>query len=705
MQLLFTTFFTCLIFTGYAQNEWGSQWKFFTNTFTFDKEYNQKNKLKSNFVRAVAVDENGAVWIADADELKYYFNNKMRTLKTKDYGNPRSVNSIKIDGQQNVWVGTNKGLYKYTSGGFQYIEVPNIKNVTEIGIDKKDNIYVAGFKSDGIGAQGGGLSVFNGNEWKNYNQKNSDIPRKFVEDIAFDKDGNVWMSVGTNDAGISRFDGEKWSSFNKENSGLTSNTVRAIDFDSQGNAWFCTPKGLVKFDGKNWTVKSMKDLLYGSKFSALTKWVDEPDLLSIAIDENDVAWIGTEGSGVIRIQGESKILINKDNSPITSDYVRKIYVDKLNRKWFLTGFYPENWSDRYFKELEGAATRFVGVVMYKDPNYKIYPEWEILNTFTSDQPGNFFTEIKADKNGAMWLASGVGVVEKNDQGWKVYNYPEKGIAGEMIHCITIGETGKIYAGAQMNGLFQVYGDELKHYSKESMGFDSKNLVDVLIDDEDNLWIAHIKGVDRCGADGCNLYNKKNGLLSNNIFSLYADSKGRVWVCHTKGVSIYDHGTWTSYDKKANGLAGYIYDVIEDNDGNFWAGGSKGLYKLDGDKWTIVPPVGDMPTNPNIKCLAIDKNGKLWMGSHTRGVFTYNGKSWKHYDWENSGILFGKVWDIEIAANGDVWICLEKGGTIASSSSYTTSGAATSPAPDPGYELKQKINKFDPSAAIVIFKGN
>ena len=84
-------------------------------------------------------------------------------------------------------------------------------------------------------------------------------------------------------------------------------------------------------------------------------------------------------------------------------------------------------------------------------------------------------------------------------------------------------------------------------------------------------------------------------------------------------------------------------------------------------------------------------------------FSYDGTSWEHFDWENSGVIFGKVWDIEVANSGEVWISIEKGSGVASSNSYTA-GSTPATGPDPGYEIKKEIKEFDPSGCLVIFKN-
>ncbi len=687
---------------SFAQNDWGSDWKFFRSDYIFDKEMYENEKLESDFVNAAAWSVDGSYWFAVGDEIKVYQNQKLLTINNKKYGSPKAVTALQFDTEGTLWVGTTSGLYAMRSiNEFEYISVPEIKVVTEVAVGPNNHVYVAGYSSDAINASPGGLSVFNGSTWINYNKKNGDFPKKFIEDITFDKNGNLWASNGVEDNGVVMFNGTEWKFYNKENSGLESNQVRAIAFDSNNNAWFGTPKGLAKFDGLKWTNYSLKDLILGGQFSSWAKLIDEPDLLSIAIDQHDVVWIGTEGSGVIRIQGEGKTLFTVENSPLTSNYVRRILIDDMNRKWFLTGFYPENWGDRFSKEFD--ASSFKGVVVYQDPFYDMYKDWLVMNTFTTDMPGSSFNEIERGDDGSMWLASpGYGLVKYKDGKWSIFQDPNRGMTGEMLNCLAVnGE--EAYAGAQMKGLFKKDGEELKPISQDELNYDKKTFTDLEFDDDGNLWLAHIAGVNVCKDGNCKSFDKKNGLLSNNVFALRKDSKGRMWVCTTKGISVYDKGLWTFYDKKQGGLKGYVYDVAEDANGTFWAGTGKGLYKLEGEEWKMVEPHGpNVPGYLSVKCMAFDLDGTLWIGSTSNSVYTMDKNGmWNHYNYTNSGVLFGEIDDIAVAANGDVWIALEKGSTVAKTASY--SGGVPATGPDPGYELKQEIIKFDPSAALVIYR--
>ena len=80
----------------------------------------------------------------------------------------------------------------------------------------------------------------------------TDIIRRLYED----KNGNMW--IGTNSMGLYRYDGKTLRHFaGKE--GFAGNAVRGIAEDKNGNIWFGTNKGLIKYDGNQFTTLTIKD--------------------------------------------------------------------------------------------------------------------------------------------------------------------------------------------------------------------------------------------------------------------------------------------------------------------------------------------------------------------------------------------------------------------------------------------------------------
>jgi ligand-binding sensor domain-containing protein len=693
----------CLCFvlfstTLFAQSDWGSDWKFFRADYVYDNGIRQSEKLASDTVNAADWAADGSYWFAVGDEINVYQGRKVRTIGNRNFGNAQAILSLKWDGRGQLWIGTTAGLYKMTADeSFEVVNVPEIKVVSEIAIGPKNHVYITGYSSDGQNASPTGLGVFDGQNWKNYNKENSDFPSGLIEEITFDREGNLWAINGRENNGVVKFDGTKWTFFKTENSGLQTNQVRAIAFDNQNNAWFGTPNGVVKFDGITWRVFTLKELINSSQFSInLRKDVPEPELLSMAIDQNDAVWIGTNGNGVIRMQGDARTVFTVANSPMTSNHVRSIKIDELNRKWFITGSFAKNRVSQLTEDLSEVSAAFAGVVVYLDPIFDMLKEWLVMNAYTAEQPGNSFYEMQQDQAGNMWLASsGYGLVKYAESGWSVFRDPYVSFVGEMLTSLAVGD--EIYAGAQLNGLFLKEDKGIRQVPQTELNYGKRSVRDLAFDDEGNLWIAHISGVNMCKDGTCKSFTKKNGLLSNNVFALKKDSKGRMWVCSTKGASVYDKGFWTFYDKRQSGLKGYVFDVVEDKTGTFWAGTREGLFKLAGEKWTLIEPNGpEIPGYISIKCMAVGLDGTLWIGTATQGVFTRTTDGvWQHFDSANSGVLFGEIRDIAIAKNGDVWISAAKETSTASKSTATGQ--------NPGEEIEQEILNFDPSAALIIYK--
>jgi ligand-binding sensor domain-containing protein len=50
-------------------------------------------------------------------------------------------------------------------------------------------------------------------------------------------------------SGLTKIAGGNWTYYNTRNSGLPDDWVNAIAIDKQGNIWIGTGKGLAKFDG------------------------------------------------------------------------------------------------------------------------------------------------------------------------------------------------------------------------------------------------------------------------------------------------------------------------------------------------------------------------------------------------------------------------------------------------------------------------
>jgi ligand-binding sensor domain-containing protein len=108
------------------------------------------------------------------------------------------------------------------------------------------------------------------------------MPSDNVYSIYIAPDNSQWLGT---DAGVAKHVGhnalEGWSIIDKTK-GLADDKVQAINANSKGIFYFGTANGLSVYDGENVTNQTAENGLVSN------------NILTIAIDKNDVVWIGTD---------------------------------------------------------------------------------------------------------------------------------------------------------------------------------------------------------------------------------------------------------------------------------------------------------------------------------------------------------------------------------------------------------------------------
>ncbi len=119
------------------------------------------------------------------------------------------------------WFGTTNGLWKYN--GTEWTLYPRdwqpLDNFDHDGLvmtcDSANNIWVGVGNNNTID---NGLSRFNGNAWERFTGAYADAPFVYINSLATDKTGNVWVGG----LYLQKFDGTAWTVFNPENSPVAS---------------------------------------------------------------------------------------------------------------------------------------------------------------------------------------------------------------------------------------------------------------------------------------------------------------------------------------------------------------------------------------------------------------------------------------------------------------------------------------------------
>ncbi len=237
-----------------------------------------------------------------------------------------SVSSIAQDKEKNIWMSTRgNGIYKYSNGNLENYTPSNSglpqHHVSNIAFDKENNLWCA---------TKNGLAKFDGTEWEVFRTDGSgQYDNQFLE-VKFDTDGSSWQRVlGLR---LTHFKNGIFTIYDSTNTGISAlNSPNKIEIDSKGNKWIISGNqyveqfgGLSKYDNTQWE-------FYDTENTDLTN----DHFNSIAIDSNDVVWLGGFFNGLTTFDGTTWSNFIPSNSGISGEGVYNICIDRFNNKWML----------------------------------------------------------------------------------------------------------------------------------------------------------------------------------------------------------------------------------------------------------------------------------------------------------------------------------------------------------------------------------
>lgn len=223
-------------------------------------------------INGAASDLSGNLWLAlglsDTCALKIQDNNITAfTQQNSPLFSELPDSRFCFDKKGNTWLASMAGLYKYDGTDWQRFTPANSPlrsyQINDLATDKDDNLWGAAGNAESVGIEAEGcLFKYDGTNWQIYTKENSELPTCFVTAVAIDSLNNVWTHcrnidniIGREDGGgLTKFDGAAWTTYNIDNSGIPSNSIMDIAVDKDDNLWLATVGrvGLTKYDGTNW---------------------------------------------------------------------------------------------------------------------------------------------------------------------------------------------------------------------------------------------------------------------------------------------------------------------------------------------------------------------------------------------------------------------------------------------------------------------
>lgn len=520
------------------------------------------------------------------------------------------------------------------------------------------------------------------------------LSNNFVTDIVQDRHGFLWIAT---ESGLNRFDGENFKQFSERNTPLIGNAINALFYDeTTDNLWIGTKKGLNVLNCST------------QKFETLDLPVDSKDL-------NVVNFTRAADGGIYILnhynfflyynKNDKKIKIfRQDDFPnlpmsfrsIADDGQGNLLIGHANYGFSIVNLQTKKVENFQYqtgnpKSLPGNTVRSIFIDRYKnvwvgaDHGLSLFNPVTKEFTFFGDGDSNLSSSIysiKETKDGLLWIGSDIGGVSlldirdlsfSNSNRLKSVSLPitddRHGLSSANIHTVFQDSFGNMWIGNYSEGL-----DFISRTQPEFHLLPYVTTVDNRVK-EKPVWSIYTdkKGYVWAGAEN-EIVKFKNGIVEQvyNLIPYLKNERSRVCSITQIGdkilFSAFEEGLFTldmttgsikSVGSSMQRSHANCFYVLSDN--RVLIGMQGGLFEYAEGEVKKDNELSAIFSNLLVNGIAVDKQGKLWIGTYGNGVFIFSKdrKLVSHLD-NAHGLISNAVKQLYMDSKGWIWVAGQDG---------------------------------------------
>lgn len=531
--------------------------------------------ISNSFIHNFIEDENGNFWIATEIGLNVY-NRAQHSFKkiTQNIQSDKSKNNIwsLVEHKDYIWFGTDSELLKINKKTFRVEKIALNTITTNKFLKIRDLVFIDDFTLF-IATEGNGIIKYNINSKKTtqFTIENSSLTSNIVWDLSEFMQNQLW--IGTNN-GINILNSKtnKIYSNHKINQYIKNASVTKIFEDKSGIIWLGTEaSGLFK-------INSNENINQYTYDATIYTSLSSNKINSIYEDNSGILWIGTQ-SGVDKFDKQKQFfkhfqyLPNNPNT-ISSNVVWCIFQDNTTTPFLYVG---TNKGLNVFNK-ETGESKFIQPKFYN----------------LTEQKNESVYAICKDHNSTIYIGTDGGLLTYQKNSFT----PVKFLASTLknrIYCILEDKKNRLWIGTK-EGLVLVSADRKKVKTFNSSPAESalKNdlIRSIAEDSKGNVWIGtdgggFAKAIEKNGEITFKTYLNNpaylNSLSNNIVLSMLEGKDGFLWVGTFGGGLNKFNPTTEEFVRitEKEGLANnVIYGIIEDNNNTLWISTNKGLSAFD-----------------------------------------------------------------------------------------------------------------------------
>src|SRR6266852_2328478 len=453
----------------------------------------------SSVTMSIAETAGGKIWLGTLGAGLFYLENGRATRVTQGLTETK-INCLLPVGDQELWVGTDHGLFRWNGTGFRRAGLgPSLRDQPVLTIlrDRDSNIWVGTTR---------GLLRINASG-TSFAEEEGMQRAGAVNALFEDREGNLWVGGAM---GLERIRDSPFITYSTDK-GLSSNASGPVYVDGEDRAWFAPEKGGLYWikDGRVQPVKPElfeKDVIY-----------------SIAGRDHEI-WIGRRQGGLTRLVYSGGIITTETYGQANGLEQNSVYATYQGRDGAV-------W----------AGTLSSGISRLKDGKFTTY-------TTTNGLASNTVSSVLEGHAGTIWFGTPNGLSALSNGKWRTYSLQD-GLPSDNVNCLFEDSAGALWIGTSAGlAYFQMGRMHTLQEVPESL---REQIVGMAEDKSGRFWIATSNHVLRVPHDKLQSgvvtaadvreYGQADGLESTEGVkrsrSIVSDSAGRIWFSLSSGLSV------------------------------------------------------------------------------------------------------------------------------------------------------------------------
>lgn len=573
------------------------------------KQYNRATGLPSDYILCMLQDRRGFLWFGTDRGASRYDGRSFKTYTAANGLGSNFVRRIFEDREGNIWFGLIEGGVSLLTGTtmkrYRAADGLSSDNILAIAQDREGRMY---FKTDR------GISILVENRFLQLPTKTGSNVMSELPDgtVAFYDSLSLYRIVfeGAKFPRLQELQVPSLKEFAVSRAGpqemrlLPNGEVCIVGrYGALFIAYILTPQPSVRWlertkqfmdvaerDSTLWLIMENIPHLVSIRNGTITYHerkdaVPGEELMTLLVDREGNLWVGTLGSGVMKMLGEH-LRVYTAASGLPTQNITTVFEDSRKQVWFGSS--------------EGVSLYANGRMYSNVRPLRQGKEGEVLNgefrnvrAFAENRRGNlligsFMRFIGPTTVSALLSQQAIPSVPVP---WGVSAiYVEQGDQ-------TTGET--IWLSTYGNGTYRFRrSDSTKFYRQDGIVSD---MIEAIVPGVESVWfLSRNHGASRLKNNTFETFSASSvGLPSDAVYSLYEESPDRIWFGTDRGLVLYNRGHIRTLDEQAGLTGTYVLGIIpnrdtsmpERDDGSLWVLTDKMIHRVNDE---VVERYGSSP---------------------------------------------------------------------------------------------------------------